>query len=74
MPSISNCSSAMAMDSANKTSLINAILLRAWRERWDDAQWGTYIKSVCNHSSIRQNTKSIDTFVPILGASKGCVW
>lgn len=46
MPSICSSNSTMAMDSANKTSLIKATLLRAWRERWDDAQWGTYIKSV----------------------------
>lgn len=36
----------MATDTANKSNLINAMLLRAWRERWDDAQWGTHIKSV----------------------------
>lgn len=47
MPSLSDCSTTVAMDNTNRTSLINAMLLRAWRERWDDSQWGTYIKTVC---------------------------
>lgn len=47
MPSIANnSSSTMAEDAANKSNTINAMLLRAWRERWDDAQWGTHIKTV----------------------------
>lgn len=51
MPSITNNpSSAMAADGTNKSNTINAMLLRAWRERWDDAQWGTHIKTV---SAIR---------------------
>lgn len=37
----------MAVGVANKSNTINAMLLRAWRERWDDAQWGTHIKTVC---------------------------
>lgn len=36
----------MAVDGTNKSNTINAMLLRAWRERWDDAQWGTHIKTV----------------------------
>lgn len=49
MPSLSDCSTTMAMDSTNRSSLINAMLLRAWRERWDDAQWGTYVKTVSGY-------------------------
>lgn len=57
MPSITNnSSSAMAVDGTNKSNTINAMLLRAWRERWDDAQWGTHIKTV---SAFEQRTNFV---------------
>lgn len=65
MPSLSDCSTTVAMDNTNRTSLINAMLLRAWRERWDDSQWGTYIKTVCfatESAAINVNNNMIFVF------------
>lgn len=46
MPSVNNTVSPMELDIKEKTCAISNMLLRAWRERWTDAQWGINIKSV----------------------------
>jgi mediator of RNA polymerase II transcription subunit 24 len=30
----------------SKTSALRSLLIRAWRERWSDIQWGIHLKSV----------------------------
>ena len=30
----------------SKTSALRSLLMRAWRERWSDIQWGIHLKSV----------------------------
>lgn len=34
------------MAQQDKTSALRSLLLRAWRERWSDVQWGIHLKSV----------------------------
>ncbi|XP_048736976.1 mediator of RNA polymerase II transcription subunit 24-like isoform X2 [Ostrea edulis] len=36
---------------ASFSSKVKAVLMRAWRERWTDHQWGVHIKSVVSSSS-----------------------
>lgn len=34
--------------STSFASKVKALLMRAWRERWSDHQWGVHLKSVVN--------------------------
>lgn len=36
----------MELQKPSKTSLLKLMILRAWRERWNVALWGTNIKRV----------------------------
>lgn len=46
MPSLTNEIDTVNGIPDNKNDQINALLLRAWRERWTDAQWSINIKMV----------------------------
>lgn len=52
--------------STSFASKVKALLMRAWRERWSDHQWGVHLKSVvnsCNGDSKELPGQSSKTIV-----------
>lgn len=37
--------------SSSFASKVKALLMRAWRERWSEQQWGIHLKTVVNSSN-----------------------
>lgn len=77
MPSLNTGPIPMDVDTSNKSLQINAMLLRAWRERWTDAQWGTNIKtvrSVFQYSIILFSFSTHISWIRILGFTKRDLW
>ncbi|XP_024935651.1 mediator of RNA polymerase II transcription subunit 24 isoform X2 [Cephus cinctus] len=46
----------------SKTSSLKALLLRAWRERWSDLQWGINIKTLVSYAAVLQRISKYDAF------------
>ena len=59
MDNSSSSSQAMLKQDNTLISKVKALVVRAWRERWNDVQWGIHLKKAIHTSPLGTDTKEL---------------
>lgn len=59
MDNNSSSSQTVAMKDNSLVNKVKGLVVRAWRERWNDVQWGIYLKRAIQAAPAGTDTKEL---------------